>query len=257
MRSNSDMTVAEMQAKCDVSSNSYYSFMKQSGPNAGTMSDCFYGATVYFKKRELAGLTMPRTKKAKTDDNPDKEASSSKTAAAGSKKTKADEKSEFDVSEIKLDGEETDSVPIYLTCDDVRTLIDAHLRNTSASQASFCRAVESMYTTVPDQGTKTTSLKTFLSSSGVLMGASSPIFYGAYVYFEKLRIKQSKPKSKKRKEMEEVWGSKGLDRNHDMKTPIHMFPDEGIFTDKYGHVEIHKRDWPAPQGWKTWRGKKC
>ncbi len=85
------------------------------------------------------------------------------------------------------------------------------------------------------------------------MGASSPIFYGSYVYFEKLRVKQGKPKSKKRQEMEKIWAPKGLDTKHDMKQPMFMKGDEMIFTDKYGHVEIHGRGWPAPEGWKTWK----
>ena len=109
-----------------------------------------------------------------------------------------------------------------------------------------------MYNERPSEGTGTGALKTFLSSNGVLMGASSPIFYGAYVYFEKLRIKQGKPKSKKRKEMEEVWGSKGLGTTHDMKQGMIMRADQMMFTDKYGHVETHGRDWLPPDGWRCW-----
>ena len=240
-----------MQEAIHTTGNSYYRFMNQSGSTKGTQSDVYMNANVYFTKREIAGLKMPRKKKAKT------EASDSKNQGngpqGGQKKTKADESKELDVSGVKLDGEEKDTVPIYGTCDDVRARINAHLRDTSATQASFCRAVNDMYTHQPSQGTGPGALKTFLSSSGVLMGASSPIFYGSYVYFEKLRVKQGKPKSKKRQEMEEIWAPRGLDTKHDMKQSIMMQGDEAIFTDKYGHVEIHGRGWAAPEGWKTWK----
>jgi hypothetical protein len=42
-----------------------------------------------------------------------------------------------------------------------------------------------------------------------LNGNTSGMFYGAYVYFEKLRIKEGKPKSKKRREMEEIHAKDG------------------------------------------------
>ena len=252
------MTVTEMQGAIGVSSNSYYNFMKQSGPTKGTMSDAYMGAFEFFKKRELAGLKMPRKKKAKSDSPVSKKDNAG--VAGGRQKSKAGKEQDLDVSEIHLEGEQTDRVPIYLTCDDVRRQINDHLRNTSATQASFCRTVASMYTSPPSQGTKPSSLKTFLSAGGVLMGASSPIFYGSYVYFEKLRIKQNKPKSKKRREMEEVWGEQGMERN-DMKQSVLMQADERILTDKYGHVEyghseLHGNEWAAPEGWKVWRPTK-
>jgi hypothetical protein len=250
------MTVAELQDAIDVSDNSYYRFMKQSGPTKGTQTDTFMGAVIFFKKRELAGLKMPRKKKTKTngDDGKDK-------AGAGGKKSssqsKADQEKALDVSGIKLEGEETDSVPIYLTCDDIRSMTNAHLRNTSATQASFCRAIAGMFTNPPKQGTSTAALHTFLSYSGPAAGASKACFYGAYVYFEKLRIKQGKPKSKKRTEMEEVWGPKGMDR-HDMTKPVFMRGDERIVADRFGHVDIKEKDWLPPDdgaGWKVWSMK--
>ena len=40
---------------------------------------------------------------------------------------------------------------------------------------------------------------------------TSILFYASYVYFEKLRVKQRKPKSKHREEMEHIWGEDGFD----------------------------------------------
>lgn len=39
------------------------------------------------------------------------------------------------------------------------------------------------------------------------------IFYAGYVFFEKKRIAEGKPKSKKRHEMEEIWPG-GVDRTY-------------------------------------------
>lgn len=52
-------------------------------------------------------------------------------------------------------------------------------------------------------------LKAFQTKKGADAGNSSTVFYGAYVYFEKLRIKEGKKKGKKREKMEEVWQKQG------------------------------------------------
>lgn len=47
-------------------------------------------------------------------------------------------------------------------------------------------------------------LHDFLSKKGAMAGNSSCIYYAAYVYFEKLRIKEGKKKSVMREEMEDI-----------------------------------------------------
>ena len=44
--------------------------------------------------------------------------------------------------------------------------------------------------------------------SGVQAGAHDVAFYAAYVYFEKIRQKEGKKKTKKRERMEEIWDKK-------------------------------------------------
>lgn len=44
---------------------------------------------------------------------------------------------------------------------------------------------------------------------GADTGNTSCVFYAAYVFFEKLRVQEGKPKSKHREEMEAIWASKG------------------------------------------------
>jgi hypothetical protein len=75
----------------------------------------------------------------------------------------------------------------------------------------------------------------------------SSVFYGAYVFFEKLRVKENKPKSKKRKEMEEVWAKHGgmdLEHRRDRVTA----PKGAIVTqDQYGVMHVDR-----PGGGPAW-----
>ena len=103
--------------------------------------------------------------------------------------------------------EEVEKVPIYDTCHDVRRKIYAHLRESSVTQAAFLRDIQKM---LPGQQSLSSQrLKTFLGNKGSVDGNDSPLFYAGYVWFEKLRIKNGKRKSKKREEMEEIWSKEG------------------------------------------------
>ena len=221
------MTVQKFCEEIGVSSKSYYSFLHQSGPDAGISSATYMGAACFFKKRELAGLPMPR-KKAKT-------ASSSAGSSKSDKLAPEAKKDDFDVSGVDLPGQDTDSVPIYDTCDDIRKKLSAHLRDTSATQASCLRQLSAQDTNQPSSGLSASSLRTFQSHSGASAGSTMPIFYAAYVYFEKLRIKQGKPKTKKREEMEQVWRAKGMDKM-DLTGGVRMLAGETIWADQFGHI---------------------
>ena len=80
------MTVGKFCDAIDVSSNSYYNFMNQSGPSKGIYSDCFQGAAELFMKRQMAGIGMPRKKKAKTDDSKESKTAGDKAPTSISKK---------------------------------------------------------------------------------------------------------------------------------------------------------------------------
>jgi hypothetical protein len=59
-----------------------------------------------------------------------------------------------------------------------------------------------------------------------LYGATSCVYYGGYVFFEKLRIKEAKPKSKHRTDMEEIYSHKGgmdLERDGSKKGYVSCF----------------------------------
>lgn len=125
---------------------------------------------------------------------------------------KKDRKKDFDVSQIHLEGEDTDSVPIYVTCDDIRRQISAHLRRDGVTKASFCRDMfAQLHADTKGSGLTASQLDRYRGNHGSNGGASSKVFYAAYVFFEKRRLAEGKPKSKKREEMEGIW-PKGFDR---------------------------------------------
>jgi hypothetical protein len=49
------------------------------------------------------------------------------------KKYKVANPSDIDISDVRLEGQDMDEVPIYMTCEDVRMATEAYLRNTGAS----------------------------------------------------------------------------------------------------------------------------
>lgn len=78
------------------------------------------------------------------------------------------------------------------------------------SQAGFCRELTKM---VAAEGRKVnaSSLANFMGQKGPSGGSGSIVFYAAYVYFEKMRLRDGKPKSQMRQEMESVWDKHGMD----------------------------------------------
>lgn len=105
-----------------------------------------------------------------------------------------------DISGVHLDGEEARAVEVYDTCDMVRSKIKLFMKQHPAeTNASFARRCDTRYT----------GLAKFREKKGYDKGSTSAAFYDAYVYLEKLRIAQDKPKSKDRVKMEEIWGARG------------------------------------------------
>jgi hypothetical protein len=180
------MKVTHFQRECGINANSYGRFMKLKGPYRGADNQTYEAAFIFFKKRELAGVKAPKKKKVASED-----------------------KDKFDVSDpsLYLDGEEDGEVEVYDTCDVIRRKINAHLRESGVTKAGFCRAMGKM---MPDGKPITPiTMDRFLEKKGSLEGNSTKVFYAAYCFFEKLRIKQKKPKTKFREEMEEIWEDRG------------------------------------------------
>ncbi|RAL63328.1 hypothetical protein DID88_003753 [Monilinia fructigena] len=212
-----EMKVTEFQKKIGVNSRSYGSFMGQNGKSKGDKSNVYYNAFAFFKKRELQGVKPP--KKAKV--------------------SKAEEEKKFDVSAIKLDGEFTTSVPIYDTCDEVRKKISAYLREPGVTQAAFLREIAKTYP--EEKKIHSKILNDFLGKKGPTAGNTSSAYYASYVFFEKIRIRDGKPKSKHREEMEKQWASSGgVDTKLPSSLGILCQVGERPVEDKYGKISFYK-----------------
>jgi len=208
------------------------------------------------KKRQALGEIKPNTKLAKapaTNPKDEKTPNIDKVEEPTSRKRKSDaehvpaetkktktpksapkknDKGEIpNVSTIYLDGEETHSVPIYDTCDMVRSKIKLFLKqHPSESNASLARRMKSTGT----------NLSRFREKKGYDKGNTSSAFYDAYVYLEKIRIAEGKPKSKDRVKMEELWSSKGgFDTTTSWNNKgLLMTPPESMTCNKYGETTI-------------------
>ncbi|KAK8091424.1 hypothetical protein PG997_001785 [Apiospora hydei] len=202
------------------------------GPDDGSKSDTFTKAWDWFK-REIAGLRLPNANKRRQTEAARAAAAATalpanagattgpSTAAtrnapvspvSGSGGTSSSMHSVPDISGIHLPGEDTDEVPVYDTCDMVREKIDAHLlAHKGLTQAQFCRDIYAHGLKPPTRckGIQPKQLSDFRHKQGSNAGATSSVFYAAYVYFEKIRLAQGAPKSAHRLEMERRWGSEG------------------------------------------------
>lgn len=206
---------------CDAIGSSHHSvntFLHKSGPMQGVQSETYTKAWTWFKQRELAGLKMPDVKKrqkkeatstaaAPTNDVTGPPAKKAKTSTATSDLP--------DLSGIHLYRGETDSVLVYDTCDEIRKKITAHLKTPGLTQAQFCRDLYAQLHAPKCQGFQSKQLADFRGKKGPVAGATSTVFYAAYVFFEKLRIAKGKPKSAHRLEMEDIYGGRGFDREYD------------------------------------------
>ncbi|KAI1204611.1 uncharacterized protein F4807DRAFT_328264 [Annulohypoxylon truncatum] len=187
-------------------------FLGETGPDGGSGNAVYFSAWVWFRQREIVKLKMPDMKKRQTQEAGSSKGGSTSNAA----KTTT---SLPDISNIELDGEETDDVSVYDSCDEVRKKINAHLRTTGVTKAQLCRDIYAQLHQPKIKGIQSKQLDDFLRGKGPKTGAKSTVFYAAWVYFEKLRIAAGKPKSKHRKEMEEIWAWRGgFDRTTDHRT---------------------------------------
>ncbi|KAK5129512.1 hypothetical protein LTR08_003203 [Meristemomyces frigidus] len=204
-----EIKVGEFCNAIGVTNNSLNRFRSQSGPTKGDLSEVWPKAWEYFEKREIAGLKMPnKNKKAKTSNDGDN----------GNGNSKANHLGRPDISDIHLPNQDSDSVPVYDSCDEVRRKIAAHLRKPEVTQAQFCRDLYAqMHTDKRPKKFQSSHIDRFRQNKGAKASNTSSVFYAAYVLFEKIRVKEGKPKSKHRQEMENAWPD-GFDIEHNPST---------------------------------------
>jgi hypothetical protein len=201
------MTKTAFVREIGVSAKSLNGFLGTHGRYSGANFAAYGAAWEFFKRREIAGIKLPSVKKQKVGAAGE----GNQTGAAGRAATVVD------LSDIELPGEETDEVPVFETCDEIRKKINAHLKKPGMTKAQLCRDIYAQLKGPcrPAKVFQSSQLDSFRGRKGALAGAKTPIFYGAYVFFEKLRIKEGKPKSKHRQEMEELWEPLGMRRDLD------------------------------------------
>lgn len=125
--------------------------------------------------------------------------------------------------------------------DEVRKKIGAYLKELNVTQAGFLRDIAKTYQDRRKLQSKL--LNDFLGKRGATAGNTSAIFYSSYVFFEKLRIKNGKAKSKHRQEMETIYlGAGGLDTKH-RRDHCYVTAGEIPTMDKYGQLHITRRSW--------------
>ncbi|KAH9890311.1 hypothetical protein F4778DRAFT_785466 [Xylariomycetidae sp. FL2044] len=181
------MKIGKFETAIGVSPDAYRNFMRHEGPHGGKDCDTYLKAFTFFKKREATG--------------------SQHLEAEDSAET-ADERkphpAALDVSGVELDGEDEHKAPVYATCDEVREKIQAVLCEPDVTQAALLRAIAESFPAAEDRKIQTNQLHAFLEKEGPMAGNTSSVFYGAYVLFEKLRVKEGKVKSEARLEMERI-----------------------------------------------------
>lgn len=204
-----EMKVTEFQKTIGVNSNSYGRFMGYMGPYTGSDNGTYSSAYQFFKNREAQGIKAPK------------------------KKVKKDvQEKELDVSGIRLEGEGENSVPVFDSCDEIRRKINAYLREHTVTQAAFLREIARTYS--DNRKIQSKTLNDFLSKKGASAGNTSAPYYASYVFFEKIRLRDGKEKSKHRHGMESRH-PRGFDteRRHDRF--LCMVGDVSV-EDQYGCV---------------------
>jgi hypothetical protein len=226
------MKVGEFQKELGVSSKSYLNFMNRKGTWDGRGCETYVRASAFFKKRELQGLPLqvPKAKRAKT-------AASGAGASKASRK-EAQEKL-LDTSGVELGGEDDMGVPVFDTCDEIRKKIRALLAK-GVSQAAFARTLAAMYPEGSGKNVSSANVSYFLGQKGALSGNTSTTLYAAYVFFEKRRIKEGKPKSGFREDMEEIHGPRGVDRESNVHQPVFCRAGEVPYVNRYGKFDFQR-----------------
>ncbi|KAI1213571.1 uncharacterized protein F4807DRAFT_411649 [Annulohypoxylon truncatum] len=224
-------------------------FLSKSGSMDGQFSNVYDGAWAWFKQRELAGLKMPDVKRRRTAEaNAAARAAASTSGAAsgpgsrGASRAMAPSTPVVDISNVHLPGEETDEVPVYDTCDEIRKKITKHLQTPGVTAAQFCRDIYAQLSHPSIKPFQSKQLNDFRNKKGPNAGCMSKVFYAAYVYFEKKRIAEGKPKSQHRLNMERIWADKGgFDLEHDDRCGVWVGPGETFTVDQYGQLHFHQR----------------
>ncbi|RLN92424.1 hypothetical protein BBJ28_00009983 [Nothophytophthora sp. Chile5] len=198
-----EMTQTAFLKLIQVNSNSYYRFMQLKGPYSGINNGTHEGASIFFYRRE-----RDATKKAEAVPPQMKKRKAVVERNEKVKKMKNGDDLLQRITEVQLEGAREDgSLPVYDDCDELRKKIELFLGEKMVTKAALLRALGNL---------NTNSLRQFLSAKrGPGSGAANVTYREGYVFFEKKRILEGKPKTKKRLDNEAKLGSAGFPLRHD------------------------------------------
>ena len=137
----------------------------------------------------------------------------------------------------ELGGEETCSVPVFDTCEEIRKKIRHVLARDGITQAAFIREINKNLPA--GQSVSAANMRYFMGRKGPRDGNTNITFYAAYIFFEKKRIKAGKPKTDFREDMEAAWGPLGFDREHGANTHYIGSVDTVLTINKYGQIRSY------------------
>ena len=172
-----EMTQTAFLKECSINSNSFRNFMKYKGEYTGIDNQTYRGALRFFDKRE-------------------KQNKENKGTATPENRNIA----KLQKQEKKLEGvnflEKLDAIyeegPIFDDCEDVRKKILALIGSGILTQKKITEVLKCT----------AASLKNFLKVKGKFEGRGCKVYYTGYHLFERVRIAEDKPKTKKRMKAE-------------------------------------------------------
>lgn len=241
------MKVSEFTKAINVSGPGYYRFMKQAGPDKGSGCEAYTSAMRFFQKLEKNGVmpaAPPPAKKAKPSTAaPSVTSASTLPAKPASATSRASSAAPIPAqpsvgSAVQLEGELSDTVPVYDTCDEIRRKIKAYLDQPHITQASFLRSLMAQYHT-QTKVIQSVQLSRFRGMSGPDAGNTNPVFYAGYVFFEKERVGSGRAKSETRRKMEEIY-PRGMDvERGSHRKAFGTALGDTVTQDVYGQVSVN------------------
>ncbi|RAK75015.1 uncharacterized protein BO72DRAFT_450109 [Aspergillus fijiensis CBS 313.89] len=122
-------------------------------------------------------------------------------------------------------------------------MIRKHVAKPGVTKAGFLR--DAAKATFPG-GEKTINpglLQVFLKQEGALVENTAIVFYAAYVFFEKLRIKNGEPKDDLRLTMEEIWPF-GIEREKPVNGPWIVATGSQPYINEFGQLRVLRNCYP-------------
>lgn len=173
------ITRGKVNKGIDCSGSAVIIFPSKDGPGNGPDSDVFQKASAWFSQEQVVEMTVPRRPRHWSPPRLDY---------------------------IHLEGQETLSVPVFDSCDEVRSKIEAYINQEDGLLRNLlCKAIFAQLEGTHFKKIDVIQLDRFRAKRGPAAGAKDIIYYAAYVFFEKLRIAEGEGKSEHRLKMEALY----------------------------------------------------